>query len=228
MADEISEYQKQIAQRRAEAEKKAKEYLAKKVRFKQFVFTGEGIDEHAGTELVYYADYSQEEVNHLIQLFIDIYNTEFKKDKEAKTLDDIDIDLYSFKGRNPEIDELLDDCSSHNIYLEHIDPTPRYLYSMSCYFWNPQDESISSRYPFEVDLKDEQYIYLLTKQLESYNGGPSFTFDSLHKERFDISFKINVEATSCIAEDIYFHNVPYLIIFDEVIRDAKAIMESEK
>lgn len=228
MADEISEYEKQIAQRKAEAEKKAKEYFAKKERYAQFFFSGEATDEHAGNEMIFYDYYTQEEVNHFIQLFIDIYNTEFKKDKEAKTLGDIDIELYRFKGYNSEIDELLDECSRHSIMLEEIDPNPHYLYGMSCYFWNPMDQTISSCYRFDVDLKDEEYIYLLTRQLESYNGGPDFTFNTLLEEDHYLKYKIKSSAEWCISEDIYFHNVPYLIVFDAIIRDAKAIMESEK
>jgi len=216
MADQISEL-----------EKKAKNYLAKKVRYEKFVFSGYGINERADLEIGYYADYLQEDIDHLTQSFIDIYNTEFKKDKEAKSLNDIDIELYKFKGYNSEIDELLDECSEHNIMLEEIDPTPRYLYGMTCYFWNPMDQKVLS-HPFEVELSDEDYLYLLTKQLESNNGGPSFSYNTLLEEQSHIAHSIKFSAEHSLFEDFYFPNMPYFIVFDEIIDDAKAIMKSEK
>ena len=79
---------------------------------------------------------------------------------------------------------------------------------------------MSKREIFPIVLSDEEYIYLLTDQLLC----PTYdSFNRLVFDRPDIARKISDAAHVEYYEQIHIGNNPYLIIFDEVLKDVKAI-----
>ena len=81
---------------------------------------------------------------------------------------------------------------------------------------------MSKREIFPIVLSDEEYIYLLTDQLLC----PTYdSFNRLVFDRPDIARKISDAAHVEYYNHIHIGNNPFLIIFDEVLEDAKAIDE---
>ena len=227
MAEEIIEYEKLIAQRKAEVEKKAKDYLAnKKERKTYYSFIGTSFSENNDGEISVYLRYTQDEINHLIQLFIDLFNEgiDDESDKVSK-LSEIDIPLIEFEGSNPDIDELLNRCYNCDVNLKDIDPTPHYFYKMSCFGWNSRRKELSKPTYFSVDLTDEEYLYLLTQQLGTrYNCPPFFSYNDLVFENPKLAHHINLPADAAFLDgETCLHQGPFFVIFDEVIDDVIAI-----
>ena len=111
-----------------------------------------------------------------------------------------------------------------DIFLDDIDPTPRVPYSMSVVYWNPRNRKMSKRIHFEVELEDEEYLYLLTEQLVAVTSvGAPFTFNTLVYDRPELARKISKAAETALTDGTFRINMPYLVIFDEVLSDVEAI-----
>ena len=224
---------------KAEAAIKAKEYLLNQKERKAFYeFSGSINDEYVGNQEVYLTyNYTQAEIDHFIQLFIDLYNEEAEDENDtAKTLDDIieNINLWEYEGSNPELDKLFQRCKDDGMpILNYFDRTPCYFYHFSYICWDPVEMEISNRRKFEVELTDEEYIYLLTEQLSDRRR---FTFNHLTFENPQLAIKIanvvaRIEASTNRVPHYnkwgYSYNEynsnPLLIIFDEVLADVEAI-----
>ena len=214
-----------LAQRRAEAEVKAKDYLAnKKERKTSFLVWGTSFSEDNDGERAVYLRYTQDEINHLIQLFIDLFNEgiDDESDKVSK-LSEIDIPLIEFEGSNPDIDELLNRCYDHDVNLKDIDPTPHYLYEMSCFCWDSPKQKISERSYFRIELDDSEYLFLLTAVLATYDSGNHYNYNDLVFEKPDIAQKIGFKAKLSFYDGFLCKEEPFLVIFDEIIDDVIAI-----
>lgn len=223
------DYEQYNAKKLAEAEAKAKEYFAnQKKRQTYFVFSGASAIEDDDLDKSFYFAYTQEEVDHFIQAFIDIHNQNVESETEkVDTLAGVseDTHLWEYENCSPELDELLQRCLINNLLLVDIDPTPRYLYSMSCFYWDDREQEISKRIHFKVKLEDEEYLYLLTEQLAARNNCfPQFTFNNLVFSRPELARKISTAADSTIGFGIVYNEKPFLVIFDEVIADAEAVL----
>ena len=222
-------YTELIAQRKATAEKQAREYFTnRKERNCFFIFSGPSDLEGDDMYKSYYFAYTQEKVNHFIQLIIELYNAGSQsEDDRATTLDDVieGINLWEFEGFNAELDELFKLCRSYDMLLNDIDPTPRYLYSMSLFYWDSSDEKLSERIHFRVVLSHEEYLYLLTEQLARTNG---FSYNDLVIERPELAQKIQKEVKALSFQGLVpSDHYPFLVIFDEVLADATRIIESD-
>ena len=217
-----SEYMTKI---RSEMAKKAKEFLYNKKERKTFyLFSGVGYDGFDNDyEAAYYFSYTQAEIDHYIQLFIDLYNKDAEgEDDQAKTLDEVvdGINLSEFEGENPEIDKLLERCRDESFDLCYIDSNPRYLYTMSYFYWDSRNNSISKRYKFKVDLTDEEYLYLLIEQLIHRR---SFNYNILIKDNPQLALKIgnNIDWTDGYSN--IYEPESFLVVFDEILADAEII-----
>ena len=219
---EKCEFELTDEKRRAEAEAKAREYLfTQKPRKPHFTFTGV-IDEGDRGEIIYSTNSLHVDLPHIIQLFIDTYNKKYPSDSPVTTIDEVSkkCHLYELQGLHPELDKFLDFFNDIGMLLYKIDTAGRYYYSMSYYFWNSTKRKMSKRYTFSSNLSDEEYIYLLTEQL--LNRNPD-TFNRLVFDNPDLADKICGDAEIAFFDDTDIGGNPYLIIFDEVLDDVKAI-----
>ncbi len=222
------EFKSLYAKVRAEAEVKVKKYFSnKKDRQTYFIFSGSSAIEDDEMDKSFYYAYTQEELNHLIQLFIELHNqnAESEVDK-VNTLAEVkeDAHLWEYENCNPDLDELFQRCLNDGMLLEDIDPTPRYLYSMSCFYWDYRKKEMSERLYFKVELTDEEYLYLLTEQLTTRSSMiPNYTFNNLVFKRPELARKISTITDSVIGDGICYNNNPFLVILDEVLSDVDAI-----
>ena len=222
---EKCEFELTDEKRRAEAEAKAREYLyTQKPRKPHFTFTGV-IDEGDRGEIIYSTNSLHVDLPHIIQLFIDTYNKKYPSDSPVTTIEELNkkCHLHKLYKLNPELDKFLDYFYDELLMLLYeIDPTERYQYNMSFYCWDPVKKRMSKREYFSTVLSDEEYIYLLTDQLLC----PTYdSFNRLVFDRPDIARKISDAAHVEYYNHIHIGNNPFLIIFDEVLEDAKAIDE---
>ena len=221
-----SDYFKEV---RLDMTLKAREYFFNHKERKTFyLFSGTGWDGFGNDfEAAYYFSYTQAEINHFVQLFVDLYNEDVEsEDDKARTLDDVIdcIDLCEFEGDNPEIDKLLEHCRDNRVDLRYIDSTPRYLYTMSYFYWDARNNRISNRCRFKVELTDEEYLYLLIEQLLDFKSfNYHFNYNILKKENPQLAIKIEngIDWTDGYCS-LYELNT-FLIIFDEILTDAEAI-----
>ena len=90
------------------------------------------------------------------------------------------------------------------------------LYQFSCYIYE-EDGKISGPHQFLFPLSDEEYIFLLSHLLFEPQG---FTYNTLYKYSVDFLEKLNNAVNSHFSE-IPILTFPFLVIFDEIIDDAK-------
>ena len=219
---EKSQFEPTAKKRKAEAEAKARKYLyTQKKRKPYFIFTGID-DTDDPREMIYSTNSLHVDLPHIIQLFIDTYNKQNPSDSPVTTIDEVSkkCHLYELQGLNPELDKFLDIFDDIGMLLYEIDPTERYHYAMSFYYWDSIKQRMSKRAPFSAELSDEEYIYLLTEQLLCQSPD---SFNRLVFDRPDIARKISDEAHVEYYDHIHIGNNPYLIIFDEVLEDVEAI-----
>ncbi len=210
-----SEY---MAKKRSEMTEKAKDYLYnKKDRKKWFLFSGQSLCESWEGDRSFYYCYTQEEIDHFVKLFIEIHDAECD-DGIAKDLNDVVnyIPLHEYEGSKPEIDKLLERCRDDEMDLWDIDTTPRYLYSMSFFYWDPEAKEMSNRIKISVELSDEEYLYLLIEQLLDRNN---FNYNRLLVNNPELAIKIG----NRIENGYEYYGKTFLVIFDEVLDDVEAI-----
>ena len=200
-----------------EAEAKAREVMNKKERKTYFLFSGGSNLEYDETEHEYYLDYTEDEISRIKNLFIEAYNDGLAPEERVSTIEEVEklIGLDELKGYNEDLDKLIDRCWDLNFYLQHIDFQPRHLYTMSMLFWSPYTEQMSDRIPFRVELSDEEYEYLLARQLSD----KLFTFNRLIGEKLELAYKISDAADGRIGGGVTNNGHPMLILFDEVLAD---------
>jgi hypothetical protein len=211
-------------ERKAEAEAKARMYLyTQKERKPFFTFTGKD-DTDDPKEMIFSTNSLHVDLPHITQLFIDTYNKQNPSDSPVTSIDEVSkkCHLYEFQGFNPELDKFLDFFNDIGMVLYEIDPTKHYHYDMSFYYWDSIKQRMSKRESFSTELSDEEYIYLLTEQLLCQSND---SFNRLVFDRPDIARKVSDAAHVEYYNHIHIGNNPFLIIFDEVLEDAKAIDE---
>lgn len=216
----------------AKYEELAKAYLAQKNREKYYAFTG--YFENLACDMSYLFPLTDEQVERVKQLFMEIYRSGylkcgFKPEEIAPTFEEAmeneDYPFEGVKGVNPELDELVFDPLTDldfGMDLKHIDlEHPHYLYEVTVVDYNPQ-----SMVPVKnkVELTDDEYIYLLTQRL-LYGG---FTFNRLILYKPELAQKIIHRLDDSDGNGIMERGCPYLIAFDEVNDDARAILKKKK
>ena len=212
-----------IAEKRsAEVETKAKQYFYKQKKRMPYydlsIANANNFDEEVTVE--HYC--SEEEFAQLSQHLIDAFNKKFPSQGPITTIDELNKErcIYELHGIDPMIDKFLLSDGERGITVTEIGPTPHYLYNMSYYFWNSTTERMSKRNRFSVELTDDEYIYLLTEQL--LYRSPN-TYNRLFFSNPDLAMKICAGAENPFSGDDDIRDVPYLIIFDELLEDAEVI-----
>lgn len=207
---------------RAKAEVEARDYLFnKKKRDPMILFKGETWDE--GEPITYMRSYPQEEIAHIAQLLVNAYNEIYSSETSVNTIDQLTmrIPLYVLKDyKNKELKKFFKDFNEVEMKLNSFNLHPHYDYEMYCYFWDISKRKITKKYSFSVDLSDEEYIYLLTEQLVRKT---EYSFNDLVFERPSLARKIAHMAQTTYYDGFKTNGCPYLIILDEVIKDAEAI-----
>ena len=221
---------------RAEKEARAKEYFYnQKKRQPHFLFVGtstveDGFDEDTMWSR-YYA-FDPDEFARLAQRMLDVLNRVNppldSTTPPFKTLDefDTDMDLFELKGCDPELDEkIFDMCEVDDLKLYCINQTPRYLYQMSCFYWDANGQKMSERTEFEVDLMDEEYLYLLNNMTQRSGR---YTFNELIFDNPELAKKISLAADNKVDFPFQLTDLghSFIVIFDEVIDDEKQIRDS--
>ena len=223
MADqEKSQFELIVEKERAEVEAKAKQYFyTQKKRMPYYDLSIVNANNHdEGITDEYHC--SEEEFANLSQHLIDAFNKKFPSQGPITTIDELNEKccIYELDGIDPTIDKFLSSDSERGISVTEIGPTPHYKYNMSYYFWNSTTEGMSKRNRFSVELTDDEYIYLLTEQL--LDRSPNL-FNRLFFSKPDLAKKICEDAENPFSGDDDIRDVPYLIIFDELLEDAEAI-----
>ena len=227
--DNPSDAAKWLRKKTAECETKAREYFATKQRIKYYLLSCEL---ELGAERYYLLPFSDEEVARVKQLVVDIYRacmeengSEGENDPIASTFEEVceDLPLYELEG-DEELDRLVferaqNDFGDH-VYVLKIDfEHPRYLYQAS-YF----EYGMKKPFMTKVKLTDEDYVYLLTQKLLNEH----FSFNRLLLYRPELAQAINEQLDGCIHDYEWESDGPFLIMLDEIDKDAAAIKKREK
>lgn len=214
-----------LRKKMAECEAKAKAYFATKERKRYYVFSGR--QEQLDREVNLLFSLTDEEVARVRQLTVDTYKMgikDYNEEEWASTFEEVceDAPLYEMEGRNPELDKLIfDPCNNldfqlalYSIDLNHSCNLYKVTYQE--YGQKPKKE--------EVELTDEQYIYLLTQRLLFEH----FNFNRLLLYRPELAQYISVQLDGCCNDYLFESYNPYLIVFDEVNEDVAKIREQDK
>lgn len=207
---------------RAAAEAEVRDYLFnKKKRTPKILFDGVSFD--GGEPMYWTRSYSQEKIHHITQLLINAYNETYSNETSVNTIDQLTMrisfhDLENYN--NKELKKFFKDFNDIGMKLNSFNLQPHFEYEMSCFYWDIFKKKITKKYPFSVDLTDEEYIYLLTEQ---FVRKAEFTYNELVFERPSLARKIANSAKITYKDGFETYGCPYLIVLDEVVKDVDAI-----
>ena len=210
-----------------ECEEKARDFFYnKKERTKWYaVEASAGIFWDEEERSRFYLKLSDDEVNRLKQLILDVANEDADDDEKFSSYQEFqeDIDLYELENLNKELDKLLFDRIDNTIYSIDLEKAHS-LYGMTCRGYDEHRQEMREPVAVGVELDDDEYIYLLTQQLLDRYG---FTFNRLLLYNPALAQKINNEVDGCYMDYKFNNSMPYLIQFDEVKADIFAIKGPE-
>ncbi len=211
-----------LAGKRSDAQSKAQAYLAKKDRKTYYVFSGSHNYDGDDSPCAYYYEYTPEQIAHIAQLSVDVYNKEFASENPVTTFEAMlnDIAFAELPAYDSELDEVIARCEDDNMYLEKIALPPRHRYAMSYFCWHQRSKKMSPQCPFLAELTDDEYLYLLTEQLADRE---LFTFNCLQEMNPELAVKISDEADGNIGGGIMHNGMPFMVLLDEVLADVEAI-----
>ena len=213
-------YDYMVAQRKAQAESKAREYFYNKKEHKPY-YWAEGItlDEYDNPQEAYF-HFTDEEVSRIKQLIIDTVNADDPDANPVSTVKEaIDQLTYSeIFELSEELRHLLQErCDEANLDPENIDfDTRHYFYRFCVVAYDYGKDKGCDPFPVEILLSDEDYISLLTLQLLERKD---FCFNDLLNKNPELATKLNKR----VGGEFYCWGHPYTILFDEVRADAEAI-----
>lgn len=101
---------------------------------------------------------------------------------------------------------------------------PKYLplYEMTCVKVDTIERKLVDSRKVEVELTDEEYVFLLTKALLF---GTTYRFCHLHSERPELAKKIFTQALDGYPEELKAEGAVYRVVFDEIHENAKEIIQ---
>lgn len=223
-----SEYALWLRKETAKKEELARKYLETKDRSNQKYYNFTGILPES-CERTFAFQLSDQNVARIKELVFEMCKDDYldEDSDDDLTPDDVftavceDDVLWELQGKNPELDDLIfnqyegtwNPFEVHYVDLQHV--YYRYDVTYLEYGNKPQKES--------VELTDEEYIYLLTQRLLS----PHFNFNRLLLYRPELAQRLCVQLDGVNNEYLYESYSPFLIVFDEIDADAKAILNSK-
>ena len=217
-------FEKMLAQRKSEAESKAREYFYnKKQRQANYWASGTMLgDDESYNEV--FLPFSDEEVSRIKTLIIDDVNSSQITPQPVSTVKEAleALNYGDLFDQNEELRKLLlDRCEQSNLYPEEIDfDTKHYFYRFGCIAYDYSGNCITDVIPVRILLSDEDYLTLLSLQLQLRN---EFTFNQLLKINPELALKLNDAVEGCIYGWCFPEHVPFTILFDEVRADTELI-----
>ena len=217
-------YEEMLAQRKAQAESKAREYFYNKKERKPY-YWGEGetlSDDDNHNEV--FMHFTDEEVDRIKQLIIDTVNADQPDADPVSTVQEaLECQTYfELFEQNEELRHLLQErCEEADLDPSFIDfDTPYYYYKFGCLAYDYQKNEVLGPFPVEVRLSDDDYLTLLTLQLLNRTG---FTFNQLLRSNPELATKLSNGVEGEIYGWRYPEHVPFTVLFDEIRADAEAI-----
>ena len=223
-----------LAERTAKYESLAKEFLASKERQKYYAFECESDDGRSST---HYLPLTDDDIVEIKEIIMDGYKKDYMeasengKEKPLPSFEEVlkEIDLFDFESdedldslifRHVQFDDFYDPNHVVSMDLEH----PHYYYQTTCIGYDKEKKE--PRYPkkVKVQLTDEEYIYLLTRNLLEN----TLTFNRLIMLRPELAQKINQHIDGCYFDYNLKWEEPFLVVFDEINADAEKILENQK
>ena len=221
-----------LIKRREEAAQKARQYLAENPKKVYYCMTGYPTDvpwdEVPEQDFCSLISYTNEEVERLKQLIVEVWNMDAEPENQINSYDELDPDcnLDDLRGCNSELDQLLwERAEKQDFALSMIDlNTPLHAYLFSGYRYDVNTQTMDThRYYRRVVLTDEEYLYLLTEHVNNRY----FTFNRLLLVNAPLAQKI-CAATEDVDSTMVASTDPHLILMDEVASDMEAIIGSKK
>ena len=217
-------YKEMIAQRKAKAEKQAQEYFYNQKQRKAYYWAEgdmyDGVDSH-NEAFIHFTD---EEVLRIKSLIVDEANRCLDDSDRVTTMEEaLEVLNYGeLLEQNEELrDLILERCIKADLYPTGIDfDTKYYYYTFGCVAYDYSKNEVSGPHPVSICLSDEDYLTLLSLQLQNRKG---FTFNNLLNTNPELANTLNNGVEGRIYGWCYPEQVPFAILFDEVRADAEAI-----
>ena len=219
-----------LLKRKQEAAEKAQQYLSENP--KEFCYRAIGYptdipwDEEPELDYCCLMRYTDQEVARIKELIVEMWNKYSGPEGQLQSYEELcpTADLRDLQDVNAELDQLLwDKAEESDFALRCIDfnqPLHAYLFSTYEYDTRKQ-EMCSHRHYHRVILTDEEYLFLLTEQLNNRD----FTFNHLLLCRPELAKKI---CAATADKDLMSISVnPYIIIMDELQSDMEKILGHE-
>lgn len=101
---------------------------------------------------------------------------------------------------------------------------PKYLplYEMTCVKVDEIERKLVDPRKVEVELTNDEYVYLLTKALLY---GTTYHFSHLCSERPELANKIFIQAMAGYPDELKTEGAVYQVVFDEIHENAKEIVQ---
>ncbi len=224
--------------RRFEIGKKlAEEFLSTKIRSKAYKV--EGYDSlfgsDSGIDITQYVFLTDDEKEDLKNYILECYNRDYH-DFAVETwdafnverLECVDEDFFVGLNETPGCwkDLIYDKLANAQMTPNFIDFDDfRYFYRFSCYIYRPEGKKMYGPNSFIAILSDEDYCTLLALQLVLDRG---LTYNNLWTISPELANSISGMVANLYMNDRIVeqdHNVPFLVIFDELIEDAKILKD---
>ena len=215
--------------------KLAEEFLSSKTRSKAYKVEGydslSGSD--SGIDITQYVFLTDDEVAALKNYILECYNKQYPDEAvdswetfNHEVLECVDKDFFDDMNETPGCwkDLISDKLTNAQMTPNFIDFDDfKYFYRFSCYIYGPEKKEIYGPNSFIAILSDDDYCTLLALQLTIERG---LTYNNLWEISPDLAKSISDIVANLYMDDRIIeqhNNVPFLVIFDELIEDAKTL-----
>lgn len=217
-------YEEMLAKRKSEAESKAREYFYNKKQRQAYYWGSGSMSGDFDSYNEAFMPFTDDEVLRIKSLIIDDVNgSEITPEPVTTVKEALEaLNYCNLFDQNEELRTLLlDRCEQSNLYPDEIDfDTKHYFYKFSCLCYDYKDNRATDAIPVNILLSDEEYLTLLSLQLQYSN---EFTFNQLLKMNPQLAHKLNDSVEGCIYGWRFPEHVPFTVLFDEVRADAELI-----
>lgn len=215
----------------------SKKHFAQKEHRKSYLVTGYSVYSEGEIPVSIHVVLKDEQVETIKAYLIDQYNKkkneehiskweEFKQAEADDFIDSVFWDHVNADVHSPWYDYVVTVADQAEMVATSFEPEDtENLYQFSCYVYE-EDGKISDPHEFLFNLSDEEYIFMLSHLLFQPQG---FTYNTLYKYDIDFLDRLNnfVNSLFCDIRVIDIITYPFLVIFNEIVDDAK-LLEDEK
>jgi len=216
---------------------KAMAFLNQKQKTKAYHVYGYDSLSEEEIKVDYFVVLTDDEVSTLSEYLIQHYNSFELEDavsslEEFMQTDDSMFEEFYQKFRDEEglwnklVCQPLEACNMIPTKIDFLDYT--YLFRFDCFLYNDEKNQMEGPYEFLVSLTDEEYVTLLTLQLDCRRN---LTFNRLFSYCPELAEKISNSVESYyfdprIPDEIQLS--PFAVVLTEIIDDANIIKQEEK